>query len=907
MPDERWQRVEELFFAAAELHGPARAEFLDHACGSDSDLRRETESLLDTDTLTGDSISALIESAATSLLDSDVMEGVLLGSWRIIREIGRGGMGAVYLAVRADDQFDKQAAIKLVKRGIDTDSVLSRFRRERRILAGLDHPNIARLIDGGTSTDGRPYFVMEFVEGIPIHQYCEQRKLTTRARCELFRKVCEPVSFAHRQLVIHRDLKPANILVTADGVPKLLDFGIARLLIPDRGESTSGEGTVELTVSVGVPLTPAYASPEQIRSEPVNTTSDVFSLGAILAKLLTGQERIRDLDKIVQMATHAEPARRYQSVDNFSEDLRRYLNGMPVMAQDDSLAYRIGKFMHRNRFSVLVSGLVVMTLIAGIGTVLWEARQTRIQRQRAEARLGEMVEMANRTLFRVDGSIERIPGATQARRDMVRGTLDYLDRLNAETSNDERVLSAMASAYERLARIEGNPLQPNLGDLHGAEESYRKAARILDGLIAHRPDDNRLRIERADCSKGLAEVLNISGRHEAAITECKAGRAHADHAVAADPENLPARKSAAALYLTEISAERDAGHPKEAREEALRQLDMNTRLVASHPRDTDCILDLASTLSQLGSISTQAGQVADSLAYYRKSVALREQMIAEHPNDVTVQRDLMIAYGHVGDSTGSPFLLSTGDPHGALVWYRKAAQIAETMAASDPSDNQAHTDLGVILMRIGSVLEAPAEARESLAALDRSAAILDRVTGENQANASTASQMTLLYEYKARRQTTLGDFASARQSFERSAAICDTVLKQHPQPSCERQLAIDEAGIAGLDARLGHREEALSGAARALERATALSAAGAGLAKGYMPRALGWSGDTLRLLSEAGESPGQQTQDWASAAEFYRKSIVEWGKLDPSLASYYAAEVSGIRKRFTECRSHLRR
>src|SRR5580658_6066373 len=308
MPDERWQRVEELFFAAAELHGPARAEFLDHACGSDSDLRRETESLLDTDTLTGDSISALIESAATSLLDSDVMEGVLLGSWRIIREIGRGGMGAVYLAVRADDQFDKQAAIKLVKRGIDTDSVLSRFRRERRILAGLDHPNIARLIDGGTSTDGRPYFVMEFVEGIPIHHYCEQRKLAARARCELFRKVCEPVSFAHRQLVIHRDLKPANILVTADGEPKLLDFGIARLVTTEAGDHTLG-------IDAGVrPFTPGYASPEQLRGEAVNTTTDVYSLGAVLAKLLEGTPGDRDLEKIIQKATHAEAERRYASV-----------------------------------------------------------------------------------------------------------------------------------------------------------------------------------------------------------------------------------------------------------------------------------------------------------------------------------------------------------------------------------------------------------------------------------------------------------------------------------------------------------------------------------------------------------------------------------------------------------------
>ena len=906
MPDERWQRVEELFFAAADLHGPARTEFLEQACGSDSELRREAESLLDTDTLPCDSISVLIESAATSLLESDVMEGVRLGSWRIIREIGRGGMGAVYLAGRADDQFDKQAAIKLVKRGIDTDSVLNRFRRERRILAGLDHPNIARLIDGGTSTDGRPYFVMEFIEGIPIHQFCEQRKLTARARCELFRKVCEPVSFAHRQLVIHRDLKPANILVTADGVPKLLDFGIARLLTPDRGESTSGEGTVELTMSVGVPLTPAYASPEQVRGEPVNTTSDVFSLGAILAKLLTGQQqRDRDLDKIVQMATHADPARRYQSVDHFSEDLRRYLTGLPVMAQDDSLAYRFGKFMHRNRLSVLVSGLILLTLIAGIGAVLWEARQTRIQRQRAEARLGELVEMANRTLFRVDGSIERIPGATQARRDMVRGTLDYLDRLNAETSNDERVLSALASAYARLARIEGNPLQPNLGDLQGSEQSYRKAAKILDALIAARPDDTSLRLARADCSKGLAEVLDTSGRRDAAVIQCHTGLLHTSRILEHDPRNLAARKSAVALHLTSIAANRNGNHLKEARAEALEQLGQTTQMATEYPQDTDCILNLASALSQLGSMFTSEGQVAEGLVWFRKSVALREQVFALHPNDVAVQRDLMIAYGHVGDSMGSPFLLNTGDPHGAMVWYEKAARIAQAMAASDPSDTQARIDLGVILMRIGTVLEAPGEVQESLDTFSKSAAILDKVAAENPTNVTISSQTTLLYEYKARRLISLGDFGEAKRSYQRSFDICDAVMRQHAQVSCERQMAIDEAGIAAVDARLGHREEALREAASALARGEAATASGTGLAKAYLPRALGWYGDTLRIL--AGRSAGGEAADWKAAAELYRKSLVEWGKIDPSLAGRYTSEVTKVRRGLTECLSHLPR
>ncbi len=236
--DERWRRIEALFLDAADLPEAERAGFFDHACGGDIDLRREAESLLAAESRPPVSIATVIGSAATDLFDENAMTGKRFGAYRIECEIGRGGMGAVYLALRADDEFERRVAIKLVKRGIDTDAVLERFLRERQVLAGLDHPNIARLLDGGTSSDGRPWFAMEYVEGKPIQAYCAEKELGVPERCELFRKLCEPVSYAHRNLVIHRDLKPANILMTRDGQPKLLDFGIARLLSLQPGENT---------------------------------------------------------------------------------------------------------------------------------------------------------------------------------------------------------------------------------------------------------------------------------------------------------------------------------------------------------------------------------------------------------------------------------------------------------------------------------------------------------------------------------------------------------------------------------------------------------------------------------------------------------------------------------------------
>src|SRR5262245_35089982 len=362
---------------------------------------------------------------ATRLPATDGMNslaGCRIGPYKLIREIARGGMGAVYLAARADEEYRKQVAIKIVKRGMDTEAIVRRFRKERQILAGLDHPNIARLLDGGTTEDGLPYFVMEYVEGLPLDTYCDTHKLSIAERLQLFRTVCSAVQHAHERGVIHRDLKPANVLVTGSGVPKLLDFGIARVLNPELSPAV-------LQTTASRPLTPAYASPEQVRGEEITPASDIYSLGVLLYELLTGHRPYRlrthtaqelerviceqepekpstivscieevlvaddsrevaitpasvsnaraeqpdtlrrrligDLDNIVLMALRKEPARRYSSVEKFSVDIRRHLEGLPVIAHKDTLTYRTGKFIGRNKASVITAGLslVVMALV----------------------------------------------------------------------------------------------------------------------------------------------------------------------------------------------------------------------------------------------------------------------------------------------------------------------------------------------------------------------------------------------------------------------------------------------------------------------------------------------------------------------------------------------------------------
>src|SRR6266849_4953628 len=291
MEPEHWRRVDNLFQAALDFRPERRSAFLDEACGSDGSLRREVESLLAAYEKAGFTETPAFQDGIRLLEKSHSQVGRLIGPYRVIGEIGHGGMGAVYLAARADDAFRKEVAIKLIKRGLDTESVIQRFRSERQILASLYHPNITRLLDGGTTEDGLPYFVMEHIQGEPIDKYCEARRLNTVERLKLFQSVCAAVHYAHQNLVIHRDIKPSNVLVTAEGVPRLLDFGIAKLLTPGLGSGADTDSMPAARL-----MTPQYASPEQVRGETITTASDVYSLGVLLYELLTGRRPYRLTD-----------------------------------------------------------------------------------------------------------------------------------------------------------------------------------------------------------------------------------------------------------------------------------------------------------------------------------------------------------------------------------------------------------------------------------------------------------------------------------------------------------------------------------------------------------------------------------------------------------------------------------
>ena len=882
-PSHTWEQIERIFLQAADLPLKDQAAFLDHACGDDQELRREVQSLLDSDRKSGEKITRAVEDEAQSLFGLSPIIGSRLGAYRVIREIGRGGMGAVYLATRDDDQFRKNVAIKLVKRGMDTSEVLRRFQHERRILAGLDHAYIARLIDGGTAPDGRPFFVMDYVEGQTIDTFCRDRALSLPDRCRLFLKVCEAVSHAHRNLVVHRDLKPGNIFVAPDGTPKLLDFGVAKLLVPD------GDPQLTVTGMQARILTPQYASPEQVMGRPVTTTTDVYSLGGVFYELLTGTcaqhldstspeeiERIiclqevpppsatkpgvpADLDNIVMMAMRKDPARRYQSVDQFAEDIRRYLAGRPVFARRDSLAYRAGKFIARNRLMIAAASIVVASLVGGIVIAT-------SQRRRAERRLGEMVELANRSLFDVHSAIERLPGATEARREIVRTTLAFLEHLSNDVGRDEDVRLSLATAYWRLGDVQGYVHKPNLGDMKGAVLSYKKSAELLEPLRVKRGNDPAVLRQVADTYQHLGTVLEEMGDLPGMVRAYETAVPDAELLARVQPDVVESAQAMGVFY-NDLALALQFSDPKRANEYARRHVAMIPALTAKFPGNDDVADQAAAAHATMSALLSRGGDREGALREARESAAIREGVAARHPNDVFRQRLLMIAYGHVGDHLGAPFIINASDPAGARVYFDKCVDIARQIIKADPLDRTGRYDLANALLRQGAAVVPGADRTQSLAALRESTAILESLAREDPSAIRYQRPLMLVHQYVGICLHDMGRLDEAMTAFRHSMEIADAIMTAHPgDVTSLARLVRDERDMAAILASRGDAAAALSHAHRGLTIAQRyLDGPEPGLRKRYLADSyfgLASVDRTLRKWPEARDNAQQALNYW---------------------------------------------
>jgi non-specific serine/threonine protein kinase/serine/threonine-protein kinase len=604
--------------------------------------------------------------------DGERWMGRRIGAYEIVALIGSGGMGEVYRARRIDAQYEKEVAIKLVPATHAAGFILQRMRSERQILAKLDHPNIARLIDGGATEDGLPYLIMDLVDGQPLDRYCEERQLPIRDRLKLFRDVCSAVSYAHQHLVVHRDLKPSNILVTPDGTVKLLDFGIAKLLQPTLGN----EGTAPTVTGMST-LTLEFASPEQVLGKPITTASDAYSLGVVLYLLLTnhtpyrsehqsthelmrevceveparpsarvadehrkGGDRIDgDLDAITMRALRKEPDRRYHSVDEFSDDVRRYLDAMPVLAREGQLAYRVGKFLRRRKLEVAAATLLAASLIGGIITLTQQARIANQQRARAELHFASVRRLAEVSMFQMHDAIKDLPGSTGARQLLVNTALEYLNALEDEAARDRTLRHDLATAYMKVGDIQGKVNKPNLGKPAEAMQSYAKAIALFEPLVAADPRDNTTR-----------------------------------HALAQS-------------YLQQSRLLVWQGEPKKGALLSERATDMFETLAAADSRPS-ARTALAEACRVHGTHLTFTGQIDEATKYADRGVEILEALYRQQPNDLDLAYEMGVTYG-----TGADIWQADSRPQGTARsndLRLKALAVDERLVAATNGRNAAY-------------------------------------------------------------------------------------------------------------------------------------------------------------------------------------------------------------------------
>jgi len=800
MIPERWQHISELLDEAMQLDSEQRSAFLERLASSDPELRQEVESLLDAHNNAESSFLHLVEpnshrSAASGVRNA--MAGRRFGDYRILEQIGEGGMGEVYRAMRDDDQYRKEVAIKLVRAGQDSGFVVSRFRNERQILASLDHPNIARLLDGGTTEEGMPFFVMELINGETIDKYCDRHGLPVAERLELFMRVCSAVQYAHQRLIIHRDIKPRNILVTSDGVPKLLDFGIAKIL-----DREADNRQLEPTLTLFRVLTPAYASPEQVKGEPITTASDVYSLGVVLYELLTGRhpyrrpdsppeeiaragdaeperpstavrrrqseesgqtshspadgtqvsdglrgklsKRLRgDLDNIVLMALRKEPKRRYASVEQFAEDVRRHLENLPVIARKDTARYRTSRFIARHKAGVAAAAIVFLTLLAAFVITI---REERI----AQRRFNDVRSLANSLIFDVHDSIKDLPGSTPARKVIVDRALQYLNSLARESGKDLGLQRELATAYERVGLVQGHYTRDNLGDTKGSLDSYQKALAIRK-QVDSKSRDWKDRLALARTYRFVAELQSATGNpHDA--------RDNINHAIAAS--------------------------------EALN---------IAHPNDSQILYEMACDYRDSGGIgfTDRPDPRLTSTADYRKALAADEAALRIQPDDLPTLDAYATDLSRIGD-----FLEQT-DPQAALPYYQKELEISQQLSQKSRAVRYAR-GVALAYRNISSVYDDLGDDVRSFENDVKYLTILEEINREDPHNVTLRQSLAIAYGNTAMSLAKVGKIKLALADWSKGIEIMRKLVSSAPENTAQRHYLAGIVGAGGtilMDAR----------------------------------------------------------------------------------------------------------
>lgn len=750
IPSERWVQIKELFLRAAQLPASGeRQRLLDLACANDPNLRVEVESLLSAH----DSADSFIErpaaqrsglaTAATNWI------GRRLGPYRIVSEVDRGGMSEVYRAVRDDNQYQKEVAIKVLRHGFDSESLLRHLRDERQILAQLSHPHIAHLLDGGTTEEGMPYLVMEYIQGQPIDAYCEQRQLGLRERLELVRTLCSAVLYVHQHLMVHGDLKCSNVLVTEQGVVKLLDFGIAKLLNP-----TPALMPTDAAVMGFLALTPDCASPEQLRGEPITTASDVYSLGVLIYRLLAGRlpkDVVQDepqgetepsapsamaasgdasykrfarhlrgeLDSIILKALCKSPQERYGSIDQLSDDLYRYLVGLPVRAHGGGAVYRVGKLVRRHRAVTTALALFVISLITGVVTTSWQAHIAQLEHARAMRHFESVRKFANSYMTEVHGAIENLPGSTTARKLLIETSLRHLSELARDAGDSPSVRRDLANAYEKIGDVQGHFRGANLGDTAGAIESYRTALSIREQLFNDRAEIE-LQRELLRTHGKLSELLmiqnepDLAAEHLLHVTRLATALAAAPGSTATDHRNLANAYSTLGWQRTSL------GHVDEGIVHMSAAVPIYKEIVQADADDVRSWRSLALTYQRIGNaLVEQTDRYDEAARYLSESLSIMDRLRSAKPDNASLTRIYAYSLVWMGDA-----LLGQGRPDDALHMHERAYQLFDSIRVADSADLEAPFAVAYALTQMSRTLTALNEPRLALQRLDTAQMLL---------------------------------------------------------------------------------------------------------------------------------------------------------------------------------------
>ncbi len=727
---ERWAFISDVLSRALDLPETERSRFLTEVGRQQPALRTEILALYDD----LPAAEEFLETPATAPVAAAGAEPHF-GAYRVVGELGEGGMGVVYLAERSDGQFTRRVAVKRLGRAAAGADLLRRFRDERQILARLDHPHIARLLDAGVDAAGVPYLVMEHVEGALLTVHCREASLSVPARLALFLKVCAAVQHAHQNLVVHRDIKPSNILVTDAGDPKLLDFGIAKVV----SEARAGDATR----TVNRALTLDYASPEQLRGDPVTTSSDVYSLGIVLFELLADarpyevgdrslaealhvvcektppapsqiapEERrsaiAGDLDSIVRKSLEKSPANRYGSVAELVDDLERHRQRLPVRAQPDRWTYRIGKFVGRHRSSVLAASLAVLGLLVALGTAVHQARVAGAERERAERRFNDVRKLARSVIFELHDAIRFLPGATPARELLVARALEYVDSLAREAHQDAGLKRELAGAYRRLADVQGDPVGASLGDTKGALSTYRKALALRESIAQAGGDPDDV-LELAQIRFQMGAILHFGGDLPAAESAFRTVAADLEALLASGRGRPDLRGSLIAPYhrLYEVLAHE--GRPDDAAEAIGKAIEHAEARTREAPDDWKARLNLSVAMSADGNRLAAAGLHEQALSRTRAARVQQEAMLAKEPLHSQYTRALLFTLNQEGGE-----LEALARPREAIEPYQQALALAREASAGDPRNLFGRLAVAVAARSLGAALVAAGNRTEGL-------------------------------------------------------------------------------------------------------------------------------------------------------------------------------------------------